>query len=74
MEATHMKTDIIANSNPLQISFVLDLILQLQPDSVLDIGCGGGKYGLLIRENQRSAFDHERKNTLGWNCLCQKPQ
>ncbi|MGD1018508.1 MAG: class I SAM-dependent methyltransferase [Verrucomicrobiia bacterium] len=50
-----MKFQGIATSNPMQISFVLDVILQLRPDSVLDIGCGSGKYGLLIRENRRTA-------------------
>ncbi len=39
-----------ATSNPMQISFVLDAILQLQPASILDIGCGSGKYGVLLRE------------------------
>ena len=34
----------------MQISFVLDVILQLDPGSVLDIGCGSGKYGVLARE------------------------
>ncbi len=41
---------VFATSNPLQVSFVLDVILQLKPDSVLDIGCGSGKYGVLMRE------------------------
>ena len=41
---------IFATSNPMQISFVLDAILQLNPSSVLDIGCGSGKYGVLLRE------------------------
>ena len=50
-----MKLEGIATSNPMQISFVLDAILQLKPNSVLDIGCGSGKYGLLIRENMRQA-------------------
>jgi len=50
-----MKTQSFAQSNPMQISFVLDLILQLHSDSVLDIGCGGGKYGLLIREKSPTA-------------------
>ncbi len=34
----------------MQISFVLDAILQLKPGSILDIGCGSGKYGVLLRE------------------------
>jgi predicted TPR repeat methyltransferase len=34
----------------MQISFVLEVIRQLNPTSVLDIGCGSGKYGVLMRE------------------------
>ena len=34
----------------MQISFVLEVIRQLNPGSVLDIGCGSGKYGVLMRE------------------------
>lgn len=45
-----MKPQGIATSNPMQISFVLQVILQLEPSSVLDIGCGSGKYGVLVRE------------------------
>ena len=41
---------VFATSNPMQISFVLDAILQLAPTSILDIGCGSGKYGVLLRE------------------------
>ena len=39
-----------ATSNAMQISFVLEVIRQLNPGSVLDIGCGSGKYGVLTRE------------------------
>jgi SAM-dependent methyltransferase len=46
---------VFATSNPMQISFVLDAILQLAPASVLDIGCGSGKYGVLAREYLRTA-------------------
>jgi trans-aconitate methyltransferase len=44
------KNAVFATSNPIQISFVLDAILNLQPTSILDIGCGSGKYGVLLRE------------------------
>jgi SAM-dependent methyltransferase len=46
---------VFATSNPMQISFVLDVIVQLHPGSVLDIGCGSGKYGVLAREYLRAA-------------------
>ena len=45
-----MNPKVFATSNPMQISFVLDVILELQPRRVLDIGCGSGKYGVLARE------------------------
>lgn len=32
------------------IPFVLDLVVQYQPKSILDIGIGTGKYGMLFRE------------------------
>src|SRR5882672_8196386 len=32
------------------ISAIVGVIAQLQPEKVLDIGCGFGKYGVLIRE------------------------
>src|SRR5258708_650097 len=41
---------VFATSNAMQISFVLEVIRQLNPNSVLDIGCGSGKYGVLMRE------------------------
>ena len=37
-------------SDWLQISKTLDLVMQFQPGSVLDIGIGFGKWGLLLRE------------------------
>jgi trans-aconitate methyltransferase len=39
----------------MQISFVLEVVRQLNPTSVLDIGCGSGKYGVLMREYLPSA-------------------
>lgn len=33
-----------------QIPWVVDLIRQVNPRSVLDVGCGWGKYGTLVRE------------------------
>jgi hypothetical protein len=45
-----LTTRVFATSNPMQISYVLDAILQLNPQSVLDVGCGSGKYGVLTRE------------------------
>lgn len=32
------------------IPFVLDLVVKYQPKSILDIGCGTGKFGMLFRE------------------------
>src|SRR5947207_3113229 len=37
-------------SYPRSISPILEIVLQLRPDSVLDIGTGSGKYGVLLRE------------------------
>ena len=50
-----LTTRVFATSNPMQISYVLDGILQLSPQSVLDVGCGSGKYGVLTREYLRKA-------------------
>ena len=33
-----------------QISKIMDLVITLKPNSILDIGAGFGKYGLLCRE------------------------
>ncbi len=52
------------------ISSIVALIYQLHPASVLDIGCGFGKYGVLIREyldvwNERLAPETWRINLEG---------
>jgi hypothetical protein len=33
-----------------QISFLIEIIVQLRPAKILDVGAGGGKYGLLCNE------------------------
>lgn len=38
------------SSNPQTIGVVLDIVWQLRPHSILDIGTGYGKYGVLFRE------------------------
>jgi cyclopropane fatty-acyl-phospholipid synthase-like methyltransferase len=40
----------MASSDTAQISTIVDLIQILNPKSILDIGCGWGKYGFLSRE------------------------
>lgn len=40
----------MASSNYAAIPVVLDAVKELQPNSILDIGCGAGKYGVLFRE------------------------
>jgi len=40
----------MASSDTAQISTIIDLIQVLNPDSILDVGCGYGKYGYLSRE------------------------
>ncbi|NQU11020.1 hypothetical protein HQ590_09535 [bacterium] len=54
--AASPRTELLcATSNPMQISYVLEIILQVHPQSLLDIGCGSGKYGVLAREHFRHA-------------------
>lgn len=38
------------SSDTAQISTIIDLIQRINPVSILDIGCGWGKYGFLCRE------------------------
>ena len=40
----------MASSNYDAIPWVLDAVREFKPQSVLDIGCGAGKYGVLFRE------------------------
>lgn len=40
----------MASSDTAQISTIVDLIQIINPSSILDIGCGWGKYGYLCRE------------------------
>lgn len=37
-------------SNHYQLTPIMDLIIKINPDSILDIGIGFGKYGVLCRE------------------------
>lgn len=37
-------------SHPHQLNEILDLVLKTNPQSVLDVGVGFGKYGVLVRE------------------------
>lgn len=40
----------MARSDTAQISTIVDLVQKINPISILDIGCGFGKYGYLFRE------------------------
>lgn len=41
------------SSNFAAISPIMSAVMQIKPKSVLDIGCGNGKYGFLIQEYMR---------------------
>ncbi len=49
------------SSRPEYIPDVLKLVMQRDPQSVLDIGCGRGKYGLLCREYLQDWNGGERR-------------
>jgi hypothetical protein len=51
-------------SNPYQLNELIELILLSKPKSILDIGTGFGKYGVLSREYLE--FYDEQKNYLNW--------
>lgn len=53
-------------SNYLQISPILDQLLQIKPASILDVGCGLGIYGSLARIYLEGDNLYDRKN-LSWN-------
>lgn len=38
------------SSTPFQINEIMGLVMAVNPQSVLDVGCGFGKYGVLCRE------------------------
>lgn len=40
----------MASSDTAQISTIVDLVQVINPSSILDVGCGYGKYGYLLRE------------------------
>lgn len=44
------KQSFMPTSHRFQLNEIVDLMMQCQPDSVLDIGVGFGKYGFLARE------------------------
>ncbi len=50
--------DYLPTSVHVQITFIVDLVLQLAPRTVLDVGAGDGKYGLLCREYLTAAGKH----------------
>jgi hypothetical protein len=37
-------------SHPYQLNEIIDLAMKVDPKSVLDVGVGFGKYGVLLRE------------------------
>ena len=37
-------------SEPYSISLILEAVFDLKPKSILDVGCGFGKYGVMLRE------------------------
>jgi 2-polyprenyl-3-methyl-5-hydroxy-6-metoxy-1,4-benzoquinol methylase len=45
----------MATSDHWQIPHVVSIFKDLDPDTVLDVGCGWGKYGLLAREYSRAS-------------------
>lgn len=57
------------SSRPELIPFVVNLVMQLQPRSILEIGTGFGKYGFLFREYLDiwgAAADPERLKRQNW--------
>ena len=38
------------SSDPITIPKVIDIMMELQPTTILEIGCGNGRYGFLFRE------------------------
>ena len=52
------------SSDPVTIPKVLSLISLLKPKSILDVGAGNGKYGVLFREI--TDWNHGRLNKLSW--------
>ena len=64
------------SSNPETISLIVDIAWRLAPRSVLDIGAGYGKYGVLFREycelrqsNGDHASAHERRRQVRVDAL-----
>jgi hypothetical protein len=45
----------VPTSEHAQIPYVVDAIVREAPASVLDVGCGWGKYGVLVREYTQAA-------------------
>jgi hypothetical protein len=57
------------SSRPELIPFVVNLVMKLQPQSILEIGTGFGKYGFLFREYLDiwgAASDHKRLAPENW--------
>lgn len=57
------------SSRPELIPFIINIVMQLQPRSILEIGTGFGKYGFLFREYLDiwgAAADHERLHRRNW--------
>ena len=57
------------SSRPSTIPYVISVIRQLQPDSILDVGVGFGKWGYLFREYTdivQSENDPGRYTKSGW--------
>ena len=53
----------MASSYPENIPLIIQTIARLKPKSVLDVGCGSGKYGVLMREYFRKRPNPEKS---GW--------
>lgn len=51
-----------------QISTIIEMIVALKPSSVLDIGAGTGKYGLLMREYLELWGNNGHLDKLSWRC------
>ncbi len=51
----------MCSSYPENIPTIIYLIAHYKPKSILDIGCGNGKFGFLIKE-----YFYKRESTKGW--------
>lgn len=55
------------SSDPIAIPKIISIVKILNPRSILDVGCGTGKYGLLFREYLD--INYNRLNPASWQII-----